>query len=491
MKAQGNIKQETAKMRSPRMDEFNIRRPMDKVVYLCSRTVRANVFLACALWCLFGCGAKNRAAEDDTSDGATKTPATVEQAARILDLSTFPLMDGAKLPESRQVGNVFYLAPGDVKSAFEFNRKTLVVQGWKELPDSSVTDQSASAMFSRSGFIVYLTVTPTGDGMQQARLQNQGNVKPGKLPVPPNAKPVYVGDSTAMYETEAAVAATADACRNLFTAQGWVPYGNAGDSAIFKQNAILVTATVSSAPARGGKTMIQYSTQQISADIPAPPNVEDLRYADEPPELTFETAGNRDAIVDFYRTSLANAGWKSTMDHMVAVDEKPTMIFRNPAKDMLTLANSGVLHDKLLFSVRFQSAAEIAERDRKIKELAPKLRAEAEAKAAKEAAELAERNKVSKVAVTLPADAKDVKQTKDSIKFTLGKGKAKAAIESFRTQFRDAGWKEDVASMAAMAGTLSFSKEDGQSLTITYSDTGFMPTEVSLSAFRAELEAVK
>ena len=28
-------------------------------------------------------------------------------------------------------------------------------------------------------------------------------MKPGKLPVPPNAKPVYVGDSTAMYETEA------------------------------------------------------------------------------------------------------------------------------------------------------------------------------------------------------------------------------------------------------------------------------------------------
>ncbi len=94
-----------------------------------------------------------------------------------------------------------------------------------------------------------------------------------------------------------------------------------------------------------------------------------------------------------------------------------------------------------------------------------------------------------KVAVVLPADAKDVKQTKDQIKFTTGKGKAKAAVESFRTQFRDAGWKEDVASMAAVAGTLSFSKEDGQSLTITYSDTGFMPTEVSLSAMRAELEA--
>ena len=98
---------------------------------------------------------------------------------------------------------------------------------------------------------------------------------------------------------------------------------------------------------------------------------------------------------------------------------------------------------------------------------------------------------VPKVAVTLPADAKDVKQTKDEIKFTLGKGKAKAAVESFRTQFRDAGWKEDVASLERMAGTLLFSKENGQNVNITYSDTGFMPTEVSVSAMRVEFEAAK
>jgi len=472
----------------PRSPARGARALPNTVVHLCSRTVMGKVFVACALGCLFGCGSKNQAADDTTSGDAIKTPATVEQAARVLDLSTFPLMDGAKPLESRQVANLFYLATGDVKTAFEFNRKALLAQGWKELPNSSVTDQSASAMFSRNGFVVFVSVTPNGDGSLQVRLQDQGNVKPGKLPVPPDAKPVYVGDSTAMYATEAPVAATADACRNLFVAQGWVPYGSAGDSAIFKQNANLVTATVSSAPAQGGKTMIQYSNQLISADIPAPPNVEDLRYVDEPPELTFETTANQDAIVDFYRKTLAGAGWKSTMDHMVAVDEKPTMIFRNPAKDMLTLAATGVLRGKLLFSVRFQSAAEIAELDRKIREAAPKLRAAAEAKAAKEAAELAERNKVPKVAVTLPTDAKDVKQTKDEIKFTVGKGKAKAAVESFRTQFRDAGWKEDVASMAAMAGTLLFSKENGQSVTITYSDTGFMPTEVSLSAMRAELK---
>ena len=464
---------------------------MDNLVHFCPRNSIEKLLVVWALVCLFGCGAKNRAQDDTSSADAIKTPARVEEAAKVLDLSTFPLPDGAKPLESPQVANLFYSATGDVKTAFEFNRKTLLAQGWKELPNSSVTAQYASAMFSRNGFVVYVSVTPNGDGTQQVRLLNQGNVKPGKLAVPPGTKPVYVGDSTAMYVTEAAVPATADACRNLLLAQGWVPYGNAGDSAMFKKNAILVTATVSSAPAQGGKTMIQYSTQLMSADIPAPQDVEDLRYVDEPPELTFATT-NQDAVVNFYRKTLATAGWKSTMDKMVDVDGKPTMIFRNPAKEMITLS---VPYDygsgKLGASVRFQSAAEIAELDRKIKEEAPKLRAAAEAKAAKEAAELAERNKVPKIAVTLPADAKDVKQTKDEIKFTVGKGKAKAAVESLRTQFRDAGWKEDVASLERMAGTLLLSKEGGQSVTITYSDTGFMPSEVSVSAMRAELEAAK
>ena len=61
---------------------------------------------------------------------------------------------------------------------------------------------------------------------------------------------------------------------------------------------------------------------------------------------------------------------------------------------------------------------------------------------------MAEANKPPpKVAVTLSPDAKTVEQTKESIKFTVGKGKAKAAAEALRAQFREAGWKEDFASM--------------------------------------------
>jgi hypothetical protein len=457
----------------------------------CSRfhPVIEKVFVICALVCLSACGAKKGATDNTPSDGPIQKPATVEQAAKIFDLSTFPLMDGAKPPGSRHVANLSYAAKGNVKAGFEFHRKTLTAQGWKELPNSSVTEQSASAMFARNGFIISLSVYANGQNGDLAMLlQNHGNIKPGQLPVPPDTKPVYVGDSTAMYVTEAAVPATAEACRKLFLAQGWIPYGGAGDSAYFKQNAILVNATVSVAPAQGGKTMIQYSNQLISSDIPAPPDVEDLRYIDEPPELTFETTADQNATIDFYRKNLAAAGWESTLDHTVEIDDKPTMIFRNPAKDMLTLTMSAISRGKLPVSVRFQSAAEIAELDRIIKEQAPAIRAAAEEKRAKEAAQLAEQNKpLPKVAVTLPPDAKDVEQTKDTIKFTVGKGKAQAAAEALRAQFREAGWKEDFASVTPMTGALSFSKEK-QSLTLSYTDTGMMPSEISLSAMRAELE---
>src|SRR5215211_9213439 len=253
-------------------------RPMYKVSYLCCRAVMKKVFVVCALGFLFECGAKNQAANDTTSADAIKTPATVEQAAKVLDLSTFPPMDGAKSAESRHVANLSYVAPGDAKKALEFHRKVFVAQGWKELPNSTITDESASAMFARDGFVVSLSVIPYEKTGVSVRLQNLGNVKPGKLPLPSNAKAVYVGDPTAMYETATAVPATADAIRSSFIAQGWVPYGDAPDTAVFKKSAILATAYISSAAAQGGKTSIQYSDQLISSDIPAPPNVDDLRY---------------------------------------------------------------------------------------------------------------------------------------------------------------------------------------------------------------------
>jgi len=63
-------------------------------------------------------------------------------------------------------------------------------------------------------------------------------------------------------------------------------------------------------------------------------------------------------------------------------------------------------------------------------------------------------------------------------------------VEAWRKQFRDAGWKEDAASVEALAGAVSLSK-GSQSLSINYTDIGVMPAEVSISAIGVELEARK
>ena len=146
------LRSELAKMKleTDRSIQYH-RGPMDKIAYLFSRNVIEKIFVACALGCLFGCGSKKGSAEDTTAADANKAPATVEEAAKVLDLSTFPLMDGAKSTESRHVANLSYVTPGDPKKALEFHQKAFSAQGWKELPNSTISDQSASAMFARDG----------------------------------------------------------------------------------------------------------------------------------------------------------------------------------------------------------------------------------------------------------------------------------------------------------------------------------------------------
>ncbi len=393
--------------------------------------------LGCALFFLVGCGAKSTNADSASGDdGKSKTPATPTEAARTLDLTTIALAEGAKPTSARRMASLSYSVAGsNVKAVFEFHRKALLAQGWKELPNASITDQSASGMFAKNGFAVSLSAFPNGQGEILVNLQNHGNIKPGQLPVPEGAKPVYVGDASAMYMTESTVPATAETVRGLLTAKGWVPYGGAGDSVWYKQNAVRVNAMVSAAPAQGGKTIVSYTAELLSADLPAPPDATELRYADQTQELSFETAADQKAVLDFYRTTLAPAKWEPTLDHVVQIDGVDTLIFRNPEKDMLTLAFPRRGHGSLRVSLQYQTGAEIAELDRQIEAQKPALRAAVEAKEKEAAARFAEASKpASKIAITLPAGAKDIETKPDEIKFTIGHGQGKSAAQALQKQ---------------------------------------------------------
>ncbi|MCY2993969.1 MAG: hypothetical protein NTY19_39760 [Planctomycetota bacterium] len=233
---------------------------------------------------LFLCDDLAAAAEERTAE-----PATVEAAARVLDLRTFPVMDGARVGEMRSLGMLNYEAQGGAKTAFEFQQKKLRERGWKELPGAYIDAANASSKFAKNGFVVAVSTSndagdPQKAGWSHVFLVNHGNVAVGKLPVPPGVKPFHPDVTQASYITEAKVAETAAACRKLLLAAAWEPYGSAGSPEspmmYFKRNAIQLTAWVSTAPAAGGKTLIRYDTALLSADLPVPPDAPDPRYTD-------------------------------------------------------------------------------------------------------------------------------------------------------------------------------------------------------------------
>jgi hypothetical protein len=413
-----------------------------------------------------------------------RAPATVAEAAKAIDLSTFPLMPGAKVADQlRVVASLHVHVPADVKTAYEFHRQALVERGWKESGEASVSDASATASFAKDGFRLVLSMFPSEPGQVLVILQNRGSLNLAKLPVPPGAKTWHTFPQVASFITDAGLAETTAAVRTLLMEQGWEPYGSAGDVMYFKQNAVKLHARVLSPPAVPGKTVIDYSCEQLSADLPAPPDAERVDYYDALKRVTAYKQDGADALMDFYRAKLPAAGWQATTENPIQDHGKRMLIYRNSAKDMLTL-NVYDGNDQVMAraTVEHLTAAEVAEIDRQIdieqENLAEKRRKEEE-----------ERNKPKpKVLVTLPAEAREVEATPDEIEFKVASGKAAAVLDVIIKQFEAEGWKLDKPLGSKEAGTMSLEKGE-QKISITYIDPGFIPGQITLTAWgKFELE---
>jgi hypothetical protein len=404
-------------------------------------------------------------------------PATADEAAQVLDLRTFPLLPSTTKQPPRTIGRLDYQAPGKPKEAYKFIQEKLVAQGWKELPQSYVTDESASGAFAKSGYKLTVSCSAYGEpGEVGVAMVNHGNIDTKDLPTPQDAKSAYNVGVSSGYVTESSVEDTVAATRELLVAQGWTPYGEAGDSYNFKQNAVKISAMISSAPAQGGKTMIQYSSELLSYDLPAPPGVEDLRYTETPTQLFFDTTGSYDDVSKFYRTALAKQGWKATTENLVKIDWKHFLIFRNPQKDLLEVELTTV-DEKTRALVRFKTAEEVAAEEKVFADA--KKRREAEANKPK-----------PKLAIALPADAESVEAAAGSLDFAVAAGKAKAAVEALQKQLVADGWKVETSTMEAMFGMVDLKKGD-HTISLMYVETGVLAPEISIRAFGLELEAKK
>ncbi|MHB8898658.1 MAG: hypothetical protein ACYC6Y_07920 [Thermoguttaceae bacterium] len=424
--------------------------------------------------------ALGRAVAADT--GAARV-ATVADAVGALDLATFPLLKGAKEPSTRDVARLAYNAKSDCKTAYEFQQKTLSRLGWTELPGSMATDQYASGMFTRNGYLVSVSAMPNADpqepGLAGVQIMLHGNVDLAKLPVPPGLKATYGGPQLAMYSTDAPVAQTAEECRKRFLAAGWQPYGKAGDTQFFKQNAVRLTVTVMSAPAQGGKTAVTFSSEQLSADVPAPADTVQLQYSDSTKEVLFDTKETEETIAAFYRTALAETGWKATTENLIQIDWKKVLIFRNPAMDMLTLEMYPVKDENVLrVTANFDPAVEVAAVEKRLDDQAAAARKKKDDEA---------RMPIPKATITLPAGANLTEESKTRLEFTVSSGKAQAAALAIRKALKDAGWNEEVLAADAAVAEIRF-KKVSQEISLSYVDPGFIPGEFTVTGSSVELE---
>jgi hypothetical protein len=406
-------------------------------------------------------------------------PATLEDAARVLDLSTSPLPPGAEASKDRRAARLDYEVASKVADAFEFQKKALTSRGWSELPGGYSSEQAASGVFGKDGYRVSVSAYPSAKaGRVSVMVTNHGNVDTKSLPTPPDATLLYAAPVSTAHVTKGPKEATAAECRKKLMALGWQPYGNAGDTQFFKQNAVRIGVRVFSAPAQGNKTVIEYVSELLSADLPAPADTVRTSYADTTKEVSFDTKASPESVVEFYRDVLGKEGWKPSTERLVKTRHADLLFFLNQSKDLLSL-RMYMVDDILRVSLRHQSAAELAELDR----LA---RAEEEARQ-KAKAMVKPKPPKPTVAITLPAGARGVEVSDDRIGFHVVAGKARGVVQTLQDELKKAGWTVDVSALEAQAGAVSLKKGKGH-LTLDYVDVGLEPGKINISAFGVTIE---
>lgn len=295
-------------------------------------------------------------------------PATTAEAARLLDLAAFPLMDGTEEPTARCLATLTYDAKASVADAHGYHRKALADRGWTELPDAQATDQYASATYRNGGHRLSLMITPAAmAGQVRITLIQHGNVDTAKLPVPPGSAEFYKTPVSTAYLAEGAVDAVREAVGALLGGLGWETYGTAGDVSYYKKNAVRLSARVAAAPAQGGKTLIDYSSALMSADIPAPANAARVQFSDTPTQLSVDLPGSLDDAAAYYREALGQRGWEPTTEAPILERFERFWIFRNPAKDLIEIRMREVDGMARLL-IRQRTAAEVAEMERRLEE---------------------------------------------------------------------------------------------------------------------------
>ncbi len=403
----------------------------------------------------------------------TKTtgPATALQAAAVLDLTQFEAVNPDEKQNAEVIARQSYLSHGKITEIGKKIQANFKKAGCKELDGTNLTDAYGSAMFQKQGFTFSLSLIPSKPGDVLVSITNHGNVDLKSIPVPNGSTQLYAFPTTIAYVSPLSVAETNKECRKLLLDKGWEMFGETEVSFMVKQNAVQLQVMASEAPAQGNKTVIQMSSEQLSADLPAPPYNGFLQYSDTTGGMLFDSDKSQEDLVTYFKQALGKWKWESTTEKPIRIDFRDHLIFRNPSKEYLELQFYEV-EKKTRVDLKYQTAKQFAEEEKRAEEYIKEEKKKREA-------EMKKKENPDKIAIASPSNAKLDKHDDKSLEFSTDTGKAKASLTAWIKDMEKDGWKLKKIVDEKVAGEYELSKDESQ-LRLSFLDPGFIPGSISM-----------
>lgn len=287
-------------------------------------------------------------------------PVTVAEAAKLLDLRELPFAGKIREEQHRTIAQAFYETESSISDAYKQLTEQLAKRGWKPLPDGTVTDQYASATYANGDALLSLSIMPgTKPELCRVTLNQHGNRILADLPLPDGATEQFSSPIMKMLNCPASVDATTKDLDGKLRAAGWTAYGIAGPQRFYKKNAVKLTTFVSEAPAQNNQTMLQLTTELMSADLPAPEEADQVQYSDSPTQVTFRDPREVREMLKTYQPQLLALGWKPTTEHPIIDGFEQFLILRTDAGEMLELNMRPIGDEGTRVVVRYRTLEEV------------------------------------------------------------------------------------------------------------------------------------
>jgi hypothetical protein len=392
--------------------------------------------------------------------GTTEEMGSIVAARSTVDLSSFAAFGGEPKFEHRNMASQSYVAVGYISEIARQVVDQLKTDGWKQVEGGLLSDAFTSLDFTKNGFALSLSVSPTPDvNLAIVKLKNHGNLRFRDLPFVKDLMLQHSTPNIALYHAPASIEETQTLIRSKLIENGWEEFGQSNEYECYRKSSLRLMVSIRSAAALKGKTVVQVTSEQLWYDLPVPFPVTSFQCDDATGKFTFTSEKSLPDLIDFYTSELKVRDWTQEKDKLGSVGGWSRIQFKNPAGAVfgLAIAQDGA-KSKVAGLVRTAEQVAIAE--------------------ANSRKHMSTSNPVD-ATVILPKHLKIESQSAKQVEVSLGARGAAKATQTIVESLEANGWKVTSSSIEKDAGVTKLSNGDAV-LTIEYSDPGLLRAKLSI-----------